>query len=244
MAVDEANLEAAAEPKSARSNRLCLRLYRWSEPTLSLGYFQPYQQRNSHAHSADYPVVRRASGGGAIVHDRELTYSLVVPPGHPLARRPLRLYTRIHETLVRALRALRIETRVCGESGTTSPSPIQRSSPPFLCFQRRSPFDLVQDDPRRGDRKIVGSAQRRRRGAVLQQGSILLATSVAAPQIPGPESDGPAVETDALITHWWGELAREFNWAAEPVALGEREQLRAGCLVAQKYGHDSWTRRR
>ncbi|MEM6330787.1 MAG: lipoate--protein ligase family protein, partial [Planctomycetota bacterium] len=74
MAVDEALLDAAAAGAGAT-----LRLYRWSSPTLSLGYFQPLAARAAHPASAGCPCVRRHSGGGAIVHDHELTYSLAVP---------------------------------------------------------------------------------------------------------------------------------------------------------------------
>src|SRR4051812_36941289 len=74
MAVDEALGEAAAETKIAT-----LRFYGWSRPTLSLGYFQKHDERVAHVGSAGCELVRRASGGGAIVHDRELTYSLALP---------------------------------------------------------------------------------------------------------------------------------------------------------------------
>ena len=78
MALDEALLESAAERGSAT-----LRFYRWSEPTLSLGYFQDYAERDSHAASRNCALVRRQTGGGAILHDRELTYSLAIPRAHP-----------------------------------------------------------------------------------------------------------------------------------------------------------------
>ena len=76
MAVDEALLETAASLGVPT-----LRFYQWQEPTMSLGYFQEYADRLRHAASAGCPTVRRASGGGAIMHDRELTYSLAVPEG-------------------------------------------------------------------------------------------------------------------------------------------------------------------
>src|SRR5688572_3671775 len=73
MAVDELLLEEAC--RGARA----LRLYQWSEATLSLGYFQAAAERTEHTASRDCPLVRRASGGGAIVHHRELTYCLAMP---------------------------------------------------------------------------------------------------------------------------------------------------------------------
>ena len=85
MAVDETLLEAAA------AEGLCsLRFYQWAEPTLSLGYFQAYADRNQHEASRQSAVVRRASGGGAIMHDFDVTYSLAVPERHPLAASRLR----------------------------------------------------------------------------------------------------------------------------------------------------------
>jgi len=78
MAVDEALLDAAVEQGVA-----ALRFYQWSEPTLSLGYFQRHADRDSHAASHDCTLVRRQSGGGAILHDRELTYSLTLRQGPP-----------------------------------------------------------------------------------------------------------------------------------------------------------------
>src|SRR5436190_15116613 len=80
MAIDEALLESAATDGVAT-----LRLYQWSEPTLSLGYFQAAEERERHQASTNCPLVRRASGGGAILHDRELTYSLALPEKSPSA---------------------------------------------------------------------------------------------------------------------------------------------------------------
>src|SRR5687767_6703039 len=74
MAVDEALLESAAD-----SGEITLRFYEWSRATLSLGYFQSHAERSGHTASLACPMVRRSTGGGAIVHDQELTYSLVVP---------------------------------------------------------------------------------------------------------------------------------------------------------------------
>ena len=98
MAVDEALLMDAVENGNAT-----LRFYQWSEPTLSLGYFQRYADREQHAASRNCAVVRRQTGGGAILHDRELTYSLVLPPGHPLAAMRRSLYDAVHQAFIAAL---------------------------------------------------------------------------------------------------------------------------------------------
>ena len=77
MALDEALLESAA---AAGANvRPTLRIYGWPRPTLSLGYFQRAADREMHEASGECDLVRRPSGGGAILHDRELTYALVLP---------------------------------------------------------------------------------------------------------------------------------------------------------------------
>ena len=91
-------LERAQEQAAA-----CLRFYGWSEPTLSLGYFQTYADRQEHPPSLPCAAVRRLTGGGAILHDAELTYSIVLPGTHPLAARRDELYQAVHGCLIEAL---------------------------------------------------------------------------------------------------------------------------------------------
>ena len=104
MAVDEVLLEAAAA-----DGQCTLRFYRWEEPTLSLGYFQTYADRWQHEPSSHAAVVRRMSGGGAILHDAELTYSFAVPSHHPLANNRLGFYQAVHTALIEALAQWGIE---------------------------------------------------------------------------------------------------------------------------------------
>lgn len=168
MAVDEALLE-----ESLNSGSIFLRLYRWSEATVSLGYFQrpdtqPHDPRLTHL-----PTVRRLSGGGAILHHHELTYSCCLPPAHLLAVQPSQLYEQIHAAFIAAISEQGIEIT---RRGHTAGGPNE----PFLCFLRKAAPDLVV-----GHHKVLGSAQRRRRGAVLQHGSLLLRASEHAPEIPG-----------------------------------------------------------
>src|SRR5687767_3136581 len=95
MAVDEVLLETAAAGGGA-----ALRLYAWEAPTLSLGYFQAAADRTQHSASQECPLVRRSSGGGAIVHDQELTYSLALPQHGPHKPSAAELYDLVHESLV------------------------------------------------------------------------------------------------------------------------------------------------
>src|SRR5262245_56617281 len=98
MAVDEALLETAEETGQAT-----LRFYSWEEPTLSLGYFQSLCEREHHPASIDCPVVRRPSGGGAIVHARELTYSIAIAEPAGTLKLASKLVDIAHETLITTL---------------------------------------------------------------------------------------------------------------------------------------------
>ncbi|HEX6962900.1 MAG TPA: hypothetical protein VF175_13605, partial [Lacipirellula sp.] len=181
MALDEALLEDAAAGGSAT-----LRFYQWREPTLSLGYFQSHKERDAHAPSRRVAMVRRLSGGGALLHDRELTYSLCLPPSHPQARHSERLYAIVHRAIIGVIAQRNLAPALHADQAAASAVDEE----PFLCFARRTAADVVLCNARPNSdegaaAKIVGSAQRRRRGAVLQHGAILLNRSPAAPELPG-----------------------------------------------------------
>jgi len=163
MARDEALLERVGSGDAPPT----LRLYQWSTPTISLGYFQHYADYEQLPPPAgELPVVRRQTGGGAILHDLELTYSLTLPTGDPrLEGGANRLYERAHAAITACLLTLNIRTAPCG---TSDDSGAARG--PFFCFERRHCYDLLADND-----KIAGSAQRRTKRAVLQHGSIILA---------------------------------------------------------------------
>ena len=230
MAVDELMLESASSEQHP-----CWRFYRWEEPTLSLGYFQTCEDRGKHPSSVGCPVVRRASGGGAILHDLELTYSVAVPAVNPWTRRRRGLYEIVHTTLIEVLAQWGVDASLAGESATRTAQPQ-----PFLCFLRRAPGDVLV-----GTAKIAGSAQRRARGAVLQHGSILLDRSPAAPELEGlRQVAGVTIEPDQLVEAWLERLGDRLRlvWSNRP--LSEAERSRADRLAESKYASDHWTRRR
>ena len=169
MAGDEALLDAVA-----RGGPATVRTYEWSTPTLSLGYFQREDEARADPRFAVCPIVRRPTGGGAIWHDVEITYAVVLPAADPLADRAADLYERVNRVLRAILNAdgFGVDRR----GGRRDPAAPR----PFLCFLDQDPEDVVC----RG-RKVVGAAQRRRRGAVLQHGSILLRASPVLPDLPG-----------------------------------------------------------
>jgi len=246
MAVDEAMLDAAAE-----TDMPSLRFYRWQKPTLSLGYFQQYADRNKHPSSLDATVVRRLSGGGALLHDQEITYCLILPRSHPLARNTQQLYRSVHEAFVRLLnRILPIEKSPWQLAKCEKLSVAKPESEPFLCFQRRSPSDLLL---RRSDQnnvslaldyKILGSAQRRRRGAVLQHGSLLLGQSTVAPQLLGL-NEIFAIKLDAqeILKKLPDEFGLQLGLDLQENSTAAWHQA-AKELVDRRYASSRWTLRR
>ncbi len=194
MAVDQAILESVEA-----SLIPTLRFYGWLEPTLSLGYFQAYQSRFGHAASSACACVRRATGGGAILHDHELTYSLVMPMAVSATQARQRLYRDVHLAVVRSLADFGVRATPYRLDGRPDG---QESA--FLCFQRRTDEDLIVSGY-----KIVGSAQRRSRGAVLQHGSVLLRASRYAPELPGVfELTSQQIDAMTLVGVVTGHLGR------------------------------------
>ncbi len=230
MAVDEVLLETAAA-----SGHATLRFYRWSEPTLSLGYFQEYADRFQHPASRQSAVVRRLTGGGAILHDHELTYSLTAPAGHPWVRERDRLYATLHTALIDALATLGVFAALCKPA-----APRPAKGEPLLCFQRRALGDVLV-----GDTKVAGSAQRRRRGAVLQHGSVLLARAAAAPELDGlSELTGRPIGDEELSSAWLPPLLARLaaDWQRDELSPQQRTQ--AHVLATNRYAAAAWTEHR
>lgn len=215
MAVDAALLESAVE-----GGPCTLRWYRWEQATLSLGYFQSPGQALELERFGRLPVVRRLSGGGAIVHHHELTYSCTVPARHALAREARQLYIRVHEGVIDVL------SRFGFKAGLRGTAAAGRSHE-FLCFSRGDDFDVVMHE-----HKILGSAQRRRKGAILQHGSLVLRRSEWADRFPGVfDCGGHAADEAELLAALASAVGALFSVRLERSAITANERARAECLI-------------
>lgn len=230
MARDEALLQLVGRCEHPPT----LRFYRWNPPTISLGYFQEYADYEALPPPAgDLAVVRRQTGGGAILHDRELTYGLILPLDHPLIEKlgsPNAMYRHLHNAVADLLTAYGVPV-TDGPAGGGSCS----HGGPFFCFERHSCFDLLAEG-----RKLMGSAQRRTREAVLQHGSLIQESRFDQQQCATISQ-----YADLVIDKYLPELAQRIaggpvvpieNLTDEVLALAEEIRL--------KYAGDEWTRKR
>lgn len=230
MARDEALMNRVGRGESPPT----LRFYRWNPATISLGYFQHYRDYEQLPPPAgELAVVRRLTGGGAILHDRELTYSISVPIDHPLlGGGPNRLYEIAHDAIIAAAGKMGITaTRGCVSDGSGA------AKGPFFCFARRHCLDVLI-----GDDKFAGSAQRRTRAAVLQHGSIILDRQFDQQPTAAIDAD----VADAAIDRWIEAVTAQFaikgNVALRSEVWTDAELSDADALIA-KYAGDEWTRR-
>lgn len=254
MAVDEAILRAV----QAGSVPPTLRLYGWNPPCLSLGQAQPAAEVDWDAcRQLGIDVVRRSTGGRAILHVDELTYSLVAPENDPrVAGDIVSSYRKISAGLLAGLRLLNVP----GLESKPQASPAQRKPPLSpVCFQAPSHYEITV-----GGKKLVGSAQKRSRGvllqhAVLQHGALPLCGDIARIcQVLLPRPEGAAVRARATTLEAAMGRAPSFDEAAAALVLGFSQaldvELMAGQLSSQeqrwavelrrdKYGRDEWTRR-
>lgn len=155
--------DTALQARAARTSETVFSIYSWSRPTLSFGRHQPamglYDLERIRA--ADVDVVRRPTGGRAILHHHEITYSVTAPIDDAV---PLRAtYSRINRILLDGLTRLGVSAKVA--------SAAERAESPSVrpCFETPSEGELVANG-----KKLVGSAQWRDEGALLQHGSILV----------------------------------------------------------------------
>ncbi len=223
MACDEVLLESATEGVAS------LRFYGWSEATISLGYFQSCRSHLDDPLLADLPFVRRPSGGDALVHDQEVTYCLTLPRGKEW--QSPHIWQGMHVVIAKALASL-------GANVESHPSRDSSAFEGPLCFHHFAQGDLLMQA-----KKVVGSAQRKRRGAIMQHGGILLSQSRYTPSLPGIcELSGRQISSEELInaiTHVLDE-----TWRLEQTAWTSEERSKIQSLRESKYATSNWNCKR
>lgn len=252
MAVDEAVLESVGRGESDPT----LRLYAWEPACLSLGRAQQFADVDlERLRARGWDVVRRATGGRAILHVDELTYSIEAAAAEePVSGPLLESYNRLARGLLRAVRQLGIPAEM--KPGTSGSG---RAWDP-VCFDVPSAYEITVQG-----KKLIGSAQARRKEGVLQHGSLPLTgdlrriTEALTYAEESERADAGSRLLDRATTVE-ATLERSISWeeAAQAIAMGFEEELglsfhegslsigeqqRAVDLVQKKYGHPMWTER-
>lgn len=253
MAIDQAIMEAVAEGHSPPT----LRFFAWEPPCLSLGYTQPVTDVDRQRLAArGWHLVRRMTGGRAILHTDELTYSVAVRADHPVVAGDIvASYRRLSQALVAGLQRLGVtpqaDKRLAQPGGAKGP----------VCFEVPSHYEITVEG-----KKLVGSAQVRKFGAVLQHGTLPLTGDITrildallfdsdeqrerirervrlrattlAEVLGRPVTWLEAVE--AMIAGFHETFGLEFEPAQ---ALTPAEQERAEALRAEQYASAAWNER-
>lgn len=239
MALDEALMSRARE-----TGEWVLRVYSWATPTISLGR---NQTARGHYHLErirvdGLHVVRRPTGGRAILHHREVTYSVTAPV---TTAGDLRVsYQRINRLLVAALDSL-------GVSATPAAASRRAAAPGITpCFDEPAAGELTV-----GGRKLAGSAQWRHEDALLQHGSILVEDdqtrlaeyTIGGTPIPAPATLGDVLQRRTSITTvadaLFDAVQHLEDVGAQPLELDDALRARASAFVV-RYLDDAWTWRR
>ncbi len=252
MAVDESILEHIGRGESIPT----LRLYAWTPACLSLGHAQPFADVDMvRLKARGWEVVRRATGGRAILHTDELTYSVIAPVNEPRVEGSvLESYNRLAQALLLAVKNLDIPVEMkegkANDGGMPNP----------VCFEVPSTYEITVNG-----KKLIGSAQARKKEGVLQHGSLPLTgdlTRICQALVFENESArenaskrllerATTVESALGRGVSWENAAQAFVDAFEAQLglrlergeLSESESRRVDELVKEKYDHPSWTER-
>jgi lipoate-protein ligase A len=252
MAIDEAIMEAVAAGTSPPT----LRVYGWDPACLSLGLSQPWDVVDSERCTAlGWEIVRRTTGGRAILHVDELTYSVSAPEDEPRVEGGIReSYRRLSEALVLGLESLGLRTQ------RTKPYYKDHGPQGPACFDGPNDYEITV-----GQMKLLGSAQARKRGMVLQHGTLPLHGDITrivdglAFDLPGQrmaarsrlryrattlqQSLGRLVPYAEVARAFETGFAEHLQLTFQNQQLSPAELARAAELREEKYANDAWTRR-
>jgi len=252
MAVDEAVLENIGRGESLPT----LRLYAWEPACLSLGHAQPFADVDTaRLRELGWEVVRRATGGRAILHTDELTYSVIGSAEEPLLTGGvLESYNRIAQALLLAVKNLELPVEM--KEGKTN----DQAKPNPICFEVPSTYEITVNG-----KKLIGSAQARKKEGVLQHGSLPLTGDLTricqtldfeneAARIDASKrllarattvesALGSAVSWETAVQAFIHAFEVQLGLCFEKGELSKSEAGRAEELVREKYAHSSWTER-
>ena len=264
MAVDESILEHIQRGEAQPT----LRLYAWNPPCLSLGHAQSFKDVDvARLRSKGWDVVRRLTGGRAILHTDELTYSVTGSIDEPvLSGGVLESYNRLAQALMFAALdiGLPVEMNVGHASSMTSQNQSSHAASATyvnpVCFEVPSTYEITVNE-----KKLIGSAQARKKEGVLQHGSLPLTgdlTRICQALVFENESarENAAQRLLSRATTVESVLGKEINWETaaqsfvhgfetqlginfERGELSESESARADELVKEKYANPAWTER-
>jgi lipoyl(octanoyl) transferase len=254
MAVDEAILESVGR----RVVLPTLRLFSWQPPCLSLGYAQSFADVDCAATiERGWEIVRRPTGGRAILHTDELTYSVIAPLNEPLVKGSIiESYQRISQALLGALQRIGLPAR----ADKAYPSQVGDIKNAPVCFEVPSNYEITV-----AGKKLVGSAQARRIGGVLQHGSLPLCGDLTriTQALKFPDENNRTIAAQRLLQRAstvemilgkavpWETAAAAFenafheclNLSLVACELTPTELQRTDELVEEKYGNPVWTQR-
>lgn len=252
MALDHAILEQVG----AGNLPPTLRLFSWNPPCLSLGQAQPATDIDlERIRARGWTVVRRPTGGRAILHTDEITYSVALPEGHPLVQGDIvTSYRRLSAALLGALERLGLAAQADRRAAR---APANSKGP--VCFEVPSDYEITA-----GGRKLLGSAQVRKFGGVLQHGSLPLwgdiariCDALAFPTEAAREAARLRVRQRATTLE--SVLGRAIPWEEAAAALRDSfaevfglalgapepptpaEEARAAALREAQYAAEAWT---
>ncbi len=257
MAIDQAIAEACAAGDSPPT----LRFYCWNPPAVSLGRLQPVNDIDEQRVAAfGYEIVRRPTGGRAILHTDEFTYSVAAAANHPLMHGGVMdAYLRISNALIAGLRLL-------GVDADKAPGDVRVGADiSAVCFEAPSAYEITA-----GGRKLMGSAQSRRANYVLQHGSLplvgditrlidvlalpvaqaetlrreLRARACTLAQALGVDDASDLVEFTRVAEAMRRGFEQALNLELQPGALTMEEVRRSALLIRTQFGNNEWNRQR
>lgn len=252
MAIDQAIMEAVAAGNAPPT----LRFYAWEPACLSLGYMQPLSDIDwARLNERGWNYVRRITGGRAILHTDEVTYSVAVPDTHPIVAGDIvTSYRRLSQALLTGLHHLGAPVAA---DKRADKQPRQNGP---VCFEVPSHYEITANG-----KKLLGSAQVRKFGMVLQHGALPLhgditricdaltfddeiARAAAKERVTRraatlEEAIGRVIAWEEAVEAMRNGFQQTFDLDFEPASLTEEETARANELRASQYADESWNAR-